>query len=317
MHSRLGTELILSPSVFSIRLPRRLRAALVLVFLFLGSSRFSFADPVRVTDATGHAVALAQPAQRIVSLAPSITEILYALGLDAEIAGVTDACDYPPAARSKPRVGGINSASVEAVVARRPDLILALDALNGPALVDALRRLGLPVASLASDSVAAIQREIGMIGALAGRAAAARALNDSIRARLEAVEARVASAAPVTVVYVLWHEPLMTIGRSSFIADLIHRAGGRLADEHSPLPYYRLALEAVLEQNPAVILIPTEIGPTAVALQRQYWERWPQLAAVRTGRIYSVDSDLIHRPGPRIAAGVELLAQRLHPELFP
>jgi iron complex transport system substrate-binding protein len=272
------------------------------------------AEPLRLTDGTGHVTTLARPAARIISLAPSLTEALFALGLDAEVIGVTTACDFPQSAATKPKVGTTTSASLEGLVARRPDLVLAIESLNGTVFLEQLRRLGLPVLSFTPDSVEEILSDIALIGRATGRSAAAAALIARMRGRLAAVAGRIDAAPRPSVLYMMWHDPLMTIGPDSFIADLVRRAGGRLLVEAAPLPYYRLGIETVLRRDPAVIVIPDEAGESIVAAQRRYWERWPDLAAVRNHRVHVVESDLMHRPGPRVVDGIEALARLLHPE---
>lgn len=271
------------------------------------------AEPLRLTDGTGHVTLLPRPATRVISLAPSLTETLFALGLDAEIVGVTTACDFPLAAAAKPKIGTTTSSSLEGLVARRPDLVLAIESLNGTVFVEQLRRLGLPVLSFTPDSVDEILSDTGVIGRATGRSAEAAVLIARLRERLATVAARVSGAPRPTLLYMMWHDPLMTIGPDSFIADLVRRAGGRLLIEDAPLPYFRLGIESVLRRDPAVIVIPDEAGDAIVAAQRHYWDRWPQLAAVRDRRVHIIESDLMHRPGPRVVDGIEALAQLLHP----
>jgi iron complex transport system substrate-binding protein len=296
----------------------RLHALFVFFLAVLSLSAVrSFAEPITVTDATGHTVTLPGPAERIVSLAPSVTETLFAIGLSREIIGVTDVCNYPPEARSKTKVGGVNTASAERILSLRPDLVLEIESLSGSAFVENLRSLGLTVVSLSPDSFDEIVREIGIIGRLTGRDSRARALSDEMARRVGSIERRLSKVQPVSVLYVLWHDPLMTLGKGNYISDLVARAGGRLVGEATSLPYYRLGIETVLRQDPETILIPDEIGEGGVETQMRYFRRWPMLRAVKSNRIFTVDADLLHRPGPRVVEGIETMARRFHPELFP
>lgn len=283
----------------------------MILFFFAASA---FLDSEAVAQVSARAASPKPPAKRIVSLAPSLTEVLFALGLDAEIVGVTNACDFPAAAKRKPKIGDVIQSSSEAIISRRPDLVLAIEELNGTPYLDGLRGLDLPVISFSFSDLDSILSGIRRIGQLTDRSAQAEALVGDIRIRLDRVAQRVARGPTVRVLYVMWHEPLMTIGPSSFIADLVHLAGGRLVDEATPLSYFRLSLETALSADPDVIVIPIETGGPEAQVQRSFWNRWPRLSAVRSGRVHTVDADLLHRPGPRLADGVELLATLFHPE---
>ena len=293
-----------------------------LIYFFLAAFSASvyvapaLAEPVTVTDAEGYTRTFSKPPRRIISLAPSITEILFAIGLDSEIVGVTDACNYPDKVQSKSRVGGIHNAGIEQIIGLHPDLILVKDDLSGPEFVQNLRRLNLPVVSLAPNSLAAIQREIQLIGRMTGRSDQAQSLSRDMKRRIQMIKDRVSHRNPVRVLYVLWDEPVMTIGKETFIAELIHLAGGVLVGEATPLSYFRINIETVLGEDPEIILIQDDLGPSRIEAQKKYWRRWPVLQAVKNNRIVVIHSDLVQRPGPRVVLGLERLAELLHPEIF-
>lgn len=297
-----------------------LRMAL-LIFLCLSAFGRSvntpaWAEVITLTDATGHSRTFSKPPQRIISLAPSITEILFAIGLDSEIIGVTDACNFPERALTKTRVGGVRNPSVEEIIGLKPDLILVKDDFNGPDFVQNLRRLNLPVVSLAPNSLAAIQREILLIGRMTGRSDRAQNLTREMKVRIQAIKDLVSGRDPVLVLYVLWDDPIMTIGKETFVGELVHLAGGRLVGESTPLSYFRVNIETVLAENPEIILIQDDLGSSRIKEQKQYWSRWPDLRAVEKNRLYAIHADVVLRPGPRVVQGLERIAALLHPEMF-
>ncbi len=279
----------------------------------------SFADQsqtIRLTDAAGRTINLARPATRIISLAPSITEILFSLGLDEEIVGVTPFCDYPPEAKEKPKVGGFVSPNYESLVALRPDMILGIKDLQGPQLVEDLDRLRLPAYFSDPSSVKQILDEIRNIGKLTGRDAQALALANRMRERIDRIRSKISGHHNPKVLYIFWNDPLMTIGKGSFIAEIIDLAGGINIGPKDRKGYFLFNLEEVLVKNPDVLIFASEMGENGVAAEQKRWKQWTHLSAVKNNRLYSIDSNLLHRPGPRIVDALETLAHLLHPELF-
>jgi iron complex transport system substrate-binding protein len=269
-----------------------------------------------VVDMLGRRVALPARATRIVSLAPSITETVFLLGEGERLVGVTDYCDYPPEAARKPRVGGISTPSFEAILALRPDLVLATSESNYAEHVQKLVALGLPVYVIRPVDFETVLDSIERIGALLGHAAPARAQVAAMRREADAITRAVAGVPRPRVLYVVWPNPLIAPGRGTLITELLERAGGESVTRGEPLAYPRLSLETVVERRPERIIVGRHGPETAGELLRG-WEGLTAVAAVREGRVYAVDGDLMHRPGPRMIEALRALARAIHPERVP
>jgi iron complex transport system substrate-binding protein len=266
-------------------------------------------------DMRGREVILAVPPQRIVSLVPSVTELIFALGAEQHLAGRTDFCDYPPAAKEKPSVGGMLAPSLETIVALKADLVVATNAGNREETVAQLERLRIPTYIVNANRVSQVKDVVARLGTLTGRPEAVSPLVTGLAERIAAVENAVAPFPPPRVLYVVWPEPLIVPGRDAMVTELIRLAGGHSITESYPSDYPRVSLEAALTATPEVILLARH-GSQTGPLPRQKWERFANLPAIRTGRLYAVDGDLLHRYGPRMVDGLERLARVLHPEAF-
>jgi iron complex transport system substrate-binding protein len=256
---------------------------------------------------------------RIVSLAPSVTEILFAIGLDREIVGVTDFCNYPKAAKSRPRVGGFKGKSLEAIVALGPDLVIGTRDGNEAPLMATLDRLNIPVLSLEPATLSGVIDSVRRIGAATGRVDEAEALARDMEARLEFVRTRVQGRPPVRVLFVYGRDPLVLAGPETFADDMIRLSGGVNAAADARMPYPRFSMEAVLARTPEVIVegrMGDEGGEAKLAEAMNFWGRFESLPAVANGRVTLIDEDLIARPGPRLFDGLIALARVLHPEAF-
>lgn len=255
----------------------------------------------------------AAEAERIVSLAPSITETLFAVGAGAEIVGVSDHCDWPPRARALPRVGSYLQPNVEAVLARRPDLVLAVPSPGNREPIEALEALGLRVVVVREGpALADVLGSIVTIGEASGHAAAAVPLVAGIRRHIAAVEARVSRAPRRRVLAVLGRNPLVAAGEGTLLDDCLRRAGAEnVAVGLGAWP--RISMEYVVKTSPDVILEPAMGGAPA---DPTFWTRLG-LAAPGHGTIVTLKLDELLRPGPRIADGIEKLARLVHPEAFP
>jgi iron complex transport system substrate-binding protein len=266
-------------------------------------------------DMLGRDVELAAPPRRIVSLVPSVTEILYALNAESLLVGVTDFCNFPPEARRRPKVGGMVAPSLEAIVALRPDLVIATNEGTREDTFTQLSRVGVPVYLVAAHHVADATSLMRRLGALTGREGAAGPLVARLEQRIEAVKERVRPLARPRVLYVLWPEPLIVPGREAIVTELIGLAGGQslTADDADAWPRY--SLEAAVARQPEVILLANHgAGTGAVAAEK--WQRLASLPAIKAGRLHSVNGDLMHRYGPRLVDGLEQLARAIHPEAF-
>ncbi len=287
---------------------RRL-AALALGVLLLPHA----ASALTVTDQTGRRVVLPAPPARIVSLVPSVTETVFTIGAQDRLVGVTDFCDYPAAARQKPSVGGMVAPSLEGIVALKPDLVIATTAGNRHETFDELARLKIPVYLVNPVSSSDVLDLIGRLGHLTDRGPAADRLVGTLRERIEAVSGRVAGRPRPRVLYVLWPDPLIVPGRGALVSELIALAGGDSVTADGGQGYPRYSVEAALARNPEVILIASHDAARS-PLMRAKWERFTQVPAVSAGRLYTLDGNLMHRYGPRMVDGLEVLARLLHPE---
>ena len=258
---------------------------------------------------------LAKPPKRIVSLAPSITEILFAIGLDEEIVGVTDFCNYPPAALAKSKVA-YSQPNLEALIALEPQLVLAPPSFLRADLLAKLEQLKIPTFVLESKTVEGIFGHIQLLGRMVGRAQEANAYTAAMRKQVASLTERVEGRPRPTLLYVLNSEPLITVGPGSFIHHLIELAGGRNAAERANAPYPRLTMEEVLTQNPDILLFPIGEYEGIPQAEQDRWKRWDTLRAVQKGKLFQVQSDLLNRPGPRVIEGLRHLVTLLHPDVF-
>ena len=272
--------------------------------------------PRTFVDTQGRKLFLAKAPIRVVSMAPSVTEILFALGLDEHVLAVTAFCDYPPEARRKIRLGGTNP-SVEQIVALKPDLVLAPQDMVQPDLLQNLDRLKIPTFVMQTAQLEDVLGEIQLMARVFERGQAGDELVAKIRQRIAVVKERTKSLTRPRVLYVLNTDPLQTVGPGSFIHQLIEAAGGENIAAETSTAYPRFAIEEVLARDPELIIFPVGAEEGIPDEEQQSWRRWTILSAVKHNRMAQVPSVLVDRPGPRIAEGLELLAQAIHPEAFP
>ncbi len=277
------------------------------------------AFPLSFKDDLGRAVTLKAAPQRIVSLQPSNTEILFAIGAGQQVVGVTSYCNYPPEATKKEQVGGITieSLSLEKIVALQPDLILAVG--EQADIIPTLEKAGLTVVILKPATFDDIYANIELVGQATGHFDQAKTLTTALRQRVEAVKAKVntipADKRPV-VFYEVWHDPLMTAGPHTFIGQLITLAGGKNIFEDVTEDWPQVSAEVIIQRNPAIIVGPSNHSDqlsTAIIAGRS---GWANLDAVKNNRIYILNGDAISRPGPRIVDMLEELARKFYPDLF-
>ena len=273
------------------------------------------AAALTVTDQTGRTVTLAAAPRRIVSLVPGVTEMLFVIGAEERLIGVTDFCDFPAAARRKHRVGSMLAPSLETVVALRPDLVVATDSGNSDETRIQLERLGLPVYLVSPRGVADVFRTMEQLGALTGQGARAAEAVAGLQRRVRAVVERVATRPRPRVLYVVWPEPLIVPGRGAAVSELIELAGGASVTADAAEGYPRWSVEAAVAGAPELIVLARH-GVGTGPVSRDKWERFAGLPAIRTGRIHNVDGDLFHRFGPRVVDALEILARLVHPEAF-
>ncbi len=269
-----------------------------------------------VTDETGRSVRIPQPVRRIVSLAPSVTETLFALGLGDRIVGDTDFCDYPPEAKQKRRIGGPVDPNIEVIAALHPDLVVGARSINRLASVHSLEQLGIPVYGTDPRSVEQVLTSTERLGQLLGAGDAGRSLLKNLRARLSQIDRRLSGLPPQTVMMVVWLDPLISVGRNTFLEDALRRAGAHsIIDAQQSWP--NINLEEVIRLQPKFLIFSSD-DPQQV--QRQLAElqdrpAWRQLDAVRNRR-FIVVSEAISHPSPRLIDGIEQLAAALYPSRF-
>lgn len=287
-------------------------AAGILTLLALSgcSTKSSVADESQaLTDEIGRQVTVTQNPARIVSLAPSITETLFALGIGDRVVGATSYCDYPPEALAVERVGDTVRPSLEKIVARRPDLVLVSTASQLEQLVGRLERIGIPVWVSNPRTLDKVTASIERLGEVTGRQDAAAVLVSNMRARIESVRGRVANLRRPRVLFILGSQPLITVGANSFINDLINIAGGASISADAPSEYPQYSLETALARRPEVIFLQGGGEPLPRRLE--------ETPAFRGGRVFQLDPVLLLRPGPRIVDGLEAMAAKIHPDAFP
>lgn len=282
-----------------------LRAALV-VAAWLALAAVAHGRVVAVDDA-GSVVGLDAPARRIVSLAPHLTEQLFAVGAGDLVVGTTDHADFPPAAKALPRVARAHSIDLERVSALRPDLIVIWGSGFPPAMIEAVRRLGVPTFVSEPARLADIGSSLERLGTLTARPAAHVAAE--FGRKLATLRDRFRGRREVRVFYQVWNEPLMTLGGSHVISEAIALCGGRnvFADLAPIAP--RVSVEAVLAADPEVIVTAEPGGQPSDALAG--WKRFERISAVRHHQLVTIDADRINRHGPRIVDEIAVLCEAI------
>lgn len=287
------------------------QSSFFLAALLIVSSFVTAAPETRtVVDETGRRVELPLRIERIVSLAPSLTEIMYALDLEDRLVGVTAYCDYPPAAQQKPSVGDVLNPSLETIVQLRPDVVLGTTAGNRRATVQALEQLGVPLYGVDAHSVEGIFDSIRHLAELTSVPARGEELVGRLQRRLAAIPVP-PEGSPPRVLFIVWLEPLITAGSDTFLNDVLRRAGAESVTADLEPDWPRLSLEEVIERDPDYLVVPsTDILRASLdrVVRKGPWQR---LRAVRQGRIIWLDEAVL-RPGPRVAQVIEELARALH-----
>lgn len=272
------------------------------------------------------ALAAAGPPARIVSATPSVTEMLFALGLGDRVVGVTTFCRYPPAAARIPKIGTYIQPNLEVVLSLRPDLVVIQE--NPARLKEKMESLRLKVLELRYRSVADVCESLGTLGRVAGVEERARALTASIRGELEAIRRRSAARPRRRILFVVGRtanavEGLIVVGQGSYLNELMELAGGRNVFRGAPSSYPQVPLEEVLARDPEVIVDMGEMARTEGVAEEQkqrvvrLWERYATLTAVRRKAVHAVASDIFVVPGPRMVEAARAFERMLHPETAP
>lgn len=276
--------------------------------------------PLSVTDDLNRKITIDKMPQRIVSLAPSITETLFALGLENRIVGVTDYCDYPEAAKFKPRVSSYTTPNTEKLISIEPDIIFA-ESIHEKTVVPALEKLDLKVIVLSATSIDIVLDDIILIGKITNVNQRADELANSMISQISKITDKtnqISETSKPGILYIIWHEPIWTMGRNTFIDDLFSYAGGKniFASEFEKSRI--VSLESIVSANPQIVIV-SGMGTTGdtifEAIKKE--QRLITTDAFINNRIYKIsDSNIIERPGPRIVEGLEELSKLIHPEIF-
>jgi iron complex transport system substrate-binding protein len=274
--------------------------------------------PLTLTDDDGVRITIHAEPRRIVTFAPSNTEIVFALGLGDRLVGVSGTFDdYPERAKTIEHIGGAGEfgvdPNIEKVVSLHPDLMLAIS--GGDQWKTRLRDLGIPVFTVNATDLDDLLDDIRTIGRVTGAVERAAALTVSMRQRASAVGAVVSTGTPTPCFFEAYYPPLTSIGPKTFIFDLLRRAGCAPVSASAASDYPQWSVDQLVRESPDVYLVSSESGVSAKSVGKR--PGFSAISAVRDGHIYMVNSDLITRPGPRVIDGLELLAKLLHPAAFP
>jgi iron complex transport system substrate-binding protein len=262
-----------------------------------------------VTDDTGVTLSLAAPPRRIASLAPGATEMLFAAGAGERIVATVLGADEPAAAKALPRIGDANTMAYEKLVALRPDVVVVWEDLTNRLVVDSLRKLKLPVYFIRTRGLADIPRSVRQLGRLAGTATAADAAAADMDRRIAALARRKVQGEPLRVFYMIWDEPLYTVGGRHVITDAIARCGGRNIFDDIAFPAPIVELEAVIKRDPDVMLL--SAPPITARDWRQRWGRYTTIRAVQTRQLLAFSDTRLDRMGPTAIDAVEGLCRQL------
>ena len=271
---------------------------------------------LEVNDETGRRVHIPQPVRRIISLAPSLTETIFALGAGDRLAGDTDYCDYPAEALSKPKVGGAINPSIEKIMVLHPDLVLATKSLNRRETVVALEQLGIATYATDPHTVEGVLTSVARLGEVIGARDAGHQLVLDLRGRLDDVKRRVGGVPPRRVLFIVWLNPLITVGRDTFLADALRWAGAESVIQSSQ-DWPQISLEEIVRLQPGYLVLASSHAESAMRDFQALAELpgWRNLEAVQNKRV-AIISDAVNRPSPRLVDAIEQLAKQLHPEAF-
>lgn len=278
------------------------------LLIFLGCLSAAEAAPVAVRDDSGAWVRLAAPAQRIVSLAPALTEVLFSVGAGSRIVAVDQASDFPPAAAALPRVGSAVGADLERLVALRPDLVVLWGSGAPARLIQWLRDTGTPVYVSEPRDLEHVAITLERLGRLTGHQPQAVLQAAAFRERIDSIRQRYHKHTPVSVFYQVWGDPLITVNGAQFISEVIGLCGGRNVFAALDASAPHVSIEAVLAQDPGVMVAGVTPGQPDPLAQ---WRRWPFLRAVRNQHLFLVPADLLQRPSMRLLQGAQRLCEQM------
>lgn len=269
--------------------------------------------PLNITDSIAREVIIEEAPEKLVSLSPAVTEILYAIGAEDKLIGVSEYCDYPEAALEKPKMGDFMNPNFEIILESEPDVIFVAAGIQED-FVNRFTELGIKVVTLDAESVEQVLENIRLAGMITNHNEGADQLLEDLESRIKAVEEKIASTSETpTLFFEVWDDPLMTAGPGSFIHDLIERTGGKNIANDMSERFGEFSLELLFERDPDIYLLNDHAHtPEDVKTRTGY----DQLKAVQNGQVYSIEDDLVTLPGPRIVDGLEQMARIIHPEVF-
>jgi len=264
-----------------------------------------------VLDDFGVGVHLPRNPQRIVSLAPSVTETLFALGVEGQVIGVTDFCDFPEAARGKPKVGGILNPNIERIVELKPDVVIMSTSGNMRGDYDKLKALGVSLFVTNPRSLNGVLKSIRDLGSLIHREDTADSVVAALRAKLRRLEETTKTKSTPRVLFLLSLNPIVTVGQGAFLDELITLAHGHNISGDAGMPYPMISREEIYIREPEVILATHDVAMSVNEVLAAYPE-WSRLPAVRDKRVVLLDANLVTRPGPRIVDALEAIILGIH-----
>lgn len=264
---------------------------------------------ISVVDDKGSTVVLQRPAQRIVTLAPHATELVFAAGAGERIVGTVKYSEYPAAAKEIPRVGDLRLVDLERVVAAKPDLLVVWLHNAAERQLEQLRKLGIPIFYSEPQTLEHIPTNLERLGKLLGTEQQAQEQADAFRQRLAQLAAQVHGRPVLRVFYQLWDKPLYTLNQHSIVSDVIQLCGGRNVFAALPMPAPVVTIEAVLLENPDAII--AGAGGNRSTDGTSHWKQYPSMRAVRNDNVFKIEADILNRPGPRILEGATMLCAQL------
>ncbi len=285
-----------------------MRTALI-ALLWAAVAASAVAGEIQLEDSLGRKLVLPQPATRVVSLAPHLTEVVFAAGAGEQLVGAVAYSDYPEAAQAVPRVGSYDNISVESLVALNPDLVLAWYSGNGPEVIKRAESLGLKVYVFESKTMESVAESLRVVGALTGNEATAQAAADAFLKQLSHLRDTYSTRQEISMYYQIWDEPLMTLNGEHLISDVVKLCGGRNVFADSPVLVSRISVESVIRADPQVI-IASGMGEARPEWLDD-WRKWTSMTAVKNKQLYFVPPDVLQRHTPRIIEGATLMCEKL------
>jgi iron complex transport system substrate-binding protein len=292
------------------------KIALIILITIVTSVWPGPASGATFMDALDREIVLPRPPERIIALAPNLTEILYALGLGEKVVGVTNHCNYPPEASLKPKVGSYVNLNVEKIISLSPHLVIGTVDGNERIILDLLQQAEIKVFFVNPRTVQQVIDTIQTLGRVCGVPGSAQTLADRLTNRVDHVLRRTGPRKKPLVFLQIQIQPIMTVNKNTFHHDIIRLAGGMNMAAEEPITYPRISIEEVIQRKPEVILLSSMERGGRFEKARQDWLKWTPIPAVQNNRVHLIDSDLIDRPSPRLIDGLEIMARFIHPEAF-